>query len=218
LYAGSPEHARLQGSAPEALRKYLDFDEREFHYKVFVAGMNGGFASLARTSFRRAVSEALERCNPVDGSPETCRLFAVGDVVVIDMSDDERERAIADYKVSRQRVASLEIPEDTNIGVTCLSLFSKYRALNDLASFKVFVLARDGPCSYRSRSSYGRAREEAVESCSKRSKPHYRGGGCFIFAVGNRVVWEENDKEIAQAERDYEDRKNSLQEFDFQLK
>ena len=206
-------HTRLQARAPDGLQRYLDFDEGDAHYKVFVAGLEGGWAFRSRLSYEHAVSDALEACNPPGGGYYYCRLFAVGNEIVIDMSSAERERTIKAYKESRQTSASLLLPVESHVGTKCYALLKRYWALGDATSYKVFVFSEEGVCSYRSRSEFDQAYGEAMRGCADRVDSESIGRDCHVFAIGNQLVWKKSEAAVAKIKEDYAARK-SLQQFD----
>ena len=87
--------ALLRGGARRAFEEYLDYR----HFKAFATYPATGRWSWRRGHHRpeRAVALALKKCGPAP----TCNLYAIGNIVVIDMSDEEIDAAIAFYGSNR---------------------------------------------------------------------------------------------------------------------
>lgn len=67
-------------------------------YKVFVMSENGAWNFTTRPTFEEAQSDAIALCDFHAGRRRLCHLFAVGDIVVWDMSEEARAEVIKDYK------------------------------------------------------------------------------------------------------------------------
>lgn len=86
-------------SRDAAFRVYQKFDEA-FEYKVFVRNHEGAWAWLVRNHYYSAQSGAIKACQErsrESGQSGVCRLYAVGDDIVWDLPEKEREDIIMAY-------------------------------------------------------------------------------------------------------------------------
>jgi len=81
-----------------AFRDYQAFDEAS-GYKIFVRDENGAWAWRVRETFHAAHVDAMQACykRRGEGQQSECRIYAAGDKIVWQMTDEEREKIIKEY-------------------------------------------------------------------------------------------------------------------------
>ena len=87
-----PFIASVQARA--AFEKYLEYDESNHHFKVFVLGRSGGYAWAARSSYENAFKWADNGCAQ-SVSDFSCKLYAIGDTMVVNMKKADVEEVIS---------------------------------------------------------------------------------------------------------------------------
>ena len=88
-----------QSAREEGFSAYLKYGEA-FHYKVFVAAEEGAWAYRIRETIDSALQKAMKACRDhvkVANNTGRCRVYAVGDTVVWDMPEKERQEYIKAY-------------------------------------------------------------------------------------------------------------------------
>ena len=125
-----------------------------------------------------------------------CRLFAIGNTIVWDMSAQEQKDAIAKYGQEKPQRETVDAPL-TSVGVAA---FDRYLNIDDCERFKVFMLAENGALAKLDRATYDEAFQDTLLLCELRAR---RRGLCRLFAVGNTVVWEMSKDEIAEVIEEY---------------
>ena len=181
---------------------YWSYDEGDSLFKVFVMASDGVAYYYTRPTYEDALSGAMNRC--ASESSFSCRVFAVGNTIVWDMTDSELARAISDYRTQKRG------PDSDLLGVPLtsdsLKAFETYKSIDDgLHEFKVFVLSEDEDAwSYWRALRYEEAERGAMEGCWKHTRR------CRILAVGDVVVWSMGDDKRAAVVKAYQSEKQVL--------
>ena len=187
--ASNFEHYKLNSPTLVSLfQKYLAYHEGPRTFKVFVMSMRDAASYRSRMTYESALGEALTSCASLTGL-SGCQVFAVGNTIVWDMSRDEQEIIIAEYKASKMTPS---IVTKAPLHRRALAGFQEYERATVGPLFKVFVLADDGSWSYRIRPTYEDALRDSMEGCEKYAS---RRGLCRTFAVGNTIVWDMSESE-----------------------
>ena len=184
-----PFIASVQARA--AFEKYLEYDEGNRHFKVFVLGRSGGYAWAARSSYEDAFKWADNGCAQ-SVSDFSCKLYAIGDTIVVSMKKADVEEVISMY-VSRRGQSGNPYPTLLDHPRIAQG-FKEYIATNDAGRAKVFVKDPEGAWSHRVEGTLEEAIEEALQEC--RSHSELPGAwGCRLFAIGDVVVWDMSESE-----------------------
>ena len=171
---------------------YRRYDEGNHGFKVIVMSAKTNLVYwAANPSYEAALEETVNACKGA-GFSRSCRLFAVGETTVWDLTEGEQEKAIAKYRAGRSP------PVDTaysNLlkGPGAKEVFEKYLDYEAGNGFKVFAMHPKGAIGYTARETYEAAEKRAMDNC----KEYAKSWGCKLFAVGNTIVWE-----MSSAERD----------------
>ncbi len=70
-------------------------------YKVFVLSDDGDWSYQAESTYEEALEVATDRCDAFASRRGLCQIFAVGDVVIWDLPETEKQAVIGAYRVSR---------------------------------------------------------------------------------------------------------------------
>ncbi|NIM29683.1 MAG: hypothetical protein GTO67_12910 [Gammaproteobacteria bacterium] len=182
-------------STAEEFKRYTLYFGGDSIFKAFALSNSGALSWRVRSTPEAAIRDAITSCasNNYGGD---CRLFAVGNKIVWDMSDEERQATVMAY--SREKTA-LDLPE-APLSSASLWALQIYWKVEDCDKFKVFLLADNGAWTKLDRPTYEEVLEDAFSLCD-----YYAGrpGLCRLFAVGNTVVWDLQEGEIAGIVEDY---------------
>ena len=182
-------HPKLNSARhKKEFQDYLRHFEGPQGYKVLVMSPRGAFAWLSRASYEMALNDTINWCAERT-TLAGCKLFAVGDTIVWDMSLTEQEKVIGAYKASKTPI-SIEVT--AQLSTSAIGGFGGYQSAYDLEQFKVFAYSDDGAWAYRMESTYEDAFRFAMDACDGYAR---RRGLCRLFAVGDTIVWEMSDKE-----------------------
>jgi hypothetical protein len=182
------KHPKLISARHQRMfQDYLDNFEGSQGFKVFVMSNLGTSSWLSRATYENALKDAMTSCAGAT-NVAGCRLFAVGDTIVWDMTRDKQEKVIAEYKATKTPTS---FDTTASLGSSSLLGFQNYELVTDDHRFKVFIFSESGNWSWRTRLTYEEALKDATDSCGQRA----RRGLCRLFAVGNTVVWDMSEKE-----------------------
>lgn len=184
-----------------AFDDYLEHDEGDSRFKVFIVWGRGGYAWAARSSYELASKWAEDGCTQYVHRGK-CKLYAVGETIVRDLKKSDVERTIAEYRSRRESgnpyPRLLDHPR-------MLQGFKQYQRADDFGEAKAFAKDSASAWSYRVRSSFEEAVEDAIEECQRYSKLP-SSWGCRLFAVGDTVVWDMSDKSVDEVIAAYQNR------------
>lgn len=170
-----------------AFNDYLAVDD-EAVFKVFIKAKRGAFAYRKGSEYGAIVKAATEHCkegsSAAQGSSGACRLFAVGDTVVWDMSKSERKRAVDAY-----RKRSLAISEENILTGAEIDVFLPGKTVSGNWEGTEFsqTFFSDGTAEYRER---GKAAKRTKWSTDGRYCE--RSGGrstCYEVVVDGDTVY-----------------------------
>ena len=191
----SAEHPMLiSARVRNGFLDYRALDEGPDRFKIFALSPRGAVGSWAYyidAIYDQAVSLAMGHC--AEGTDLAgCRLFAVGNTIVWDMSDKELQSVVASYK--SQKLTALPIATTARFYRGALSGYHRYKAftISELQA-KVFVLSEDGSWASKFHPTFEEALQDALQTCENFTSR--RHGSCRLFAVGDTVVWDMTDGE-----------------------
>jgi TPR repeat protein len=164
-------------------------------------------------TYEAAAEAALEGCEELSDfqsfTSGGCRLLAVGNTIVWDMPEVEREQVVAAYRVSRAKIvipSQLTLADAKILSSDGLAGFRRYIRMDAYGKFKVFAAARKGAWSYRSGVSYDTAAKAALDVCQSYAGSGYsQSSKCRLFAVGDTVVWNLSKREAQKVIAAYRD-------------
>jgi hypothetical protein len=194
--AESAQHQMLnRPSTLKAFEKYKMYYEGDQTFKAFVLANDGALSWRIRPTPQAAIDDAMTSCASNTGLAG-CRLFAIGNTIVWDMSAQDRKDAIATYGKEKPQREIVDAP----LSSSALWGFDTYLTTDDCDRFKVFMLAENGAWGKLTRKTYDEAFEETLLLCDQYAR---RRGLCRLFAVGNTVVWEMAEDELSEVIQEY---------------
>ncbi len=182
-------------STSQGFERYTLYYEGDNTFKAFVLSNSGAWSWRIRPTPQAAIDDALTSC-AANSYLAGCRLFAIGNTIVWDMSEREREDTIANYELGKTK---LDLP-DAPLSSSALWGFEIYLNVDDCEKFKVFLLAENGAWTQLERTTYEEVLKDAFNLCDIYAG---RPGLCRFYAVGNTVVWGTAEDEIAEVIEDY---------------
>jgi hypothetical protein len=102
-YKSSKTPISIEGTAPLGSSALGGFGGYQSAYdleqfKVFVYADDGAWAYRMESTYEDALRFAMDACDGHARRRGLCRLFAVGDIIVWEMSDEERDSVVEKYR------------------------------------------------------------------------------------------------------------------------
>lgn len=164
-----------------AYKEYLE-DPKYEDFKAFAFDPKGSRWGSARKHWDpyEAIEHALRLC---ERGGSQCKLYAVGDIVVAGLTQDEVKRVV-----------------DTKFPSLRQQAIRNYLSDTEFPNFKAFAIDLETPAWGRAWGHYspGRAIGRALEECRR-----LEGRRCRIYAIGRTVLSDVSDEAIERATEEY---------------
>ena len=127
-------------------------------------------------------------------------MFAVGNTIVWDMSEEEQKKIFAKYESEKTELNIANAPLSSG---SIYVFNNNYKREDDCERYKVFVMSENGAWNFTTRPTFEEAQSDAIALCDFHAG---RRRLCHLFAVGDIVVWDMSEEARAEVIKDYKQR------------